>query len=145
MCRRREWDSGDEPCQQKLSFDLWLSQKAGKLGAGSESYEVFSSCLGNDVIDMVELSVDEVNAFMVCSMGRGAGSQDTHSLSSFTRMCMPGAWYRQGECSSWPLEQVHPAIWDEGSPFHHLCAHAPRTIKHCIPKRSQHSSTVGAT
>lgn len=69
VCGRREWASSDEPCHQKLSFDLWLSMKAQESGAGSVPDEVFSSCLRSDVPEMVQLSVDKVRVLAASGVG----------------------------------------------------------------------------
>ncbi|CAN0287420.1 unnamed protein product, partial [Ectocarpus fasciculatus] len=52
---RADWDADDEPCQKKLSFELWTFMKAEGSAQNPDAQRVRDVCVENEDIELVEL------------------------------------------------------------------------------------------
>ncbi|CAB1111813.1 unnamed protein product [Ectocarpus sp. CCAP 1310/34] len=52
---RADWDADDEPCQKKLSFELWTFMKAEGSAHNPDAQRVRASCVEHEEIGLVEL------------------------------------------------------------------------------------------
>lgn len=57
---RSTWASGDEPCHQKLPFDLWLLMKAEGSAEDDDAQHVYVECLHEPEVGLVELITTKV-------------------------------------------------------------------------------------
>lgn len=60
---RSTWLSSDEPCQQKLPFELWTAMKAYGTSPDADVEHVRANCLLAEDIGMLELSTRKVLRF----------------------------------------------------------------------------------
>lgn len=57
---RSEWDSSDEPCQKKMSFELWTLMKAEGSAQNSDAQYVRANCLQTKELGLIELITPKV-------------------------------------------------------------------------------------
>lgn len=58
---RARWAAADEPCQQKLSFDLWVVMKAEGTAADADAQHVLAECMNSQPVSSLSLKVVDVS------------------------------------------------------------------------------------
>lgn len=58
---RARWAATDEPCQQKLSFDLWVVMKAEGTAADADAQHVLAECMNSQPVASLSLKVVDVS------------------------------------------------------------------------------------
>lgn len=61
---RAAWASEDEPCQQKISMDMWTFMKAEGSAQDADAQHVYVECLRQPEMGLVELITPEVGGNM---------------------------------------------------------------------------------
>ncbi|CAN0154147.1 unnamed protein product, partial [Ectocarpus sp. 6 AP-2014] len=81
---RAEWDADDEPCQKKLSFELWTFMKAEGSAQNPDAQRVRASCVEHEEIGVVEL-ITPKGYTMSDSVSAAPGSvvSETDNASSY--------------------------------------------------------------
>lgn len=58
---RARWAAADEPCQQKLSFELWVVMKAEGTAADADAQHVLAECMNSQPVSSLSLKVVDVS------------------------------------------------------------------------------------
>lgn len=64
MATRSTWASEDEPCHQKLPFDMWAFMKAEGSGEDADVKHVYVECLRKPELGMIELITPKVSIIL---------------------------------------------------------------------------------
>lgn len=58
---RSRWASEDDPCHQKLSFNLWIIMKSGGTTQDTDAMHVLDNCIQTREVTLLELITPEVS------------------------------------------------------------------------------------